>query len=644
MDGSAARASGGHEQRTPRWIRLALGLALLVLCGFLLLGTKPWELPSGALFFDADRERPLRERIDAGLWWASLVNAFGCAALLATARWWARPLAGERASARGPAPSPPPRRRPSHAWLAVVLAAMVLALGLRLPLAQKSLWWDEGWTIRQVAVGWWEPSNGPFSELRFKEGGLSRALWYWEKPTNHVLYSVSAWTSLAGWRAVSGADPRAFDELAYRLPSLVASALSVGVIALLVRGFGLPGAALVAGLLLAIHPWHIRYGVDGRAYGLVILFTLAGALGLSRWLRSLAWRDLLLYAGSQWLLIWTYPFAAFVTLGYGIAALAALRLDPARAGLRWPLAARFAVVHVAVAMGLLQVLAPNLTQLPIWNYQGGIGPAVLRELWTGLTVGMIPTGDAASFAAGIPNVASLAEARPWLSPLLFGLFPLLLAFGFARACARGPGAAAPLAGLALAGATSLAATQALEQHFYARFASFLLPGVVVCLAVGVDGLLAPLARAGPRGRVAAAAGLAAALLAYQALVWPQTRLLLLHPYAPMRDVAERLAELAPDDAVLRVGVGLGGGMPRLYDPSIVYAEEATQLAELCEQAAERGRTLHAFYGYPVANSNRYSAVAVLEDPRWFEPVAQLWGIEPELSYRVFRLRGACPPG
>jgi hypothetical protein len=91
-------------------------------------------------------------------------------------------------------------------------------------------------------------------------------------------------------------------------------------------------------------------------------------------------------------------------------------------------------------------------------------------------------------------------------------------------------------------------------------------------------------------------------------------------------------------------VGLGGEMPRIYDPTIHYVERARRLAEHCREALASQRTLLVFYGYPERNARRYDAVALVEDPQWFEPVGRLLAIEPDFGYRVFRLRAAaCPP-
>ena len=132
-------------------------------------------------------------------------------------------------------------------------------------------------------------------------------LWKYRQPTNHVAYSVAARISLAGWRAATGAERSAFDEVALRLPAWLAAWPRSSLLGLLVRALGFPAAAPAAAFLLAIHPWHLRYGADGRGYSFVVLATLASALFLLRALREDRWRFWLAAAASQALMLWTLP-------------------------------------------------------------------------------------------------------------------------------------------------------------------------------------------------------------------------------------------------------------------------------------------------------------------------------------------------
>ena len=141
-----------------------------------------------------------------------------CALLLATTRFWAGderdPLAAHAA----------PRRRLPAATVAILLGACALAGALRWPLAHRGVWWDEAWSIRQVIVGTLKPDAADGKRLEFTPVPWSYTLWYYRKPTNHVLYSLAARTSLAAWRAGTGAAPEEWDEFALRFPAFAAAA------------------------------------------------------------------------------------------------------------------------------------------------------------------------------------------------------------------------------------------------------------------------------------------------------------------------------------------------------------------------------------------------------------------------------------
>ena len=62
------------------------------------------------------------------------------------------------------------------------------------------------------------------------------------------------------------------------------------------------------------------------------------------------------------------------------------------------------------------------------------------------------------------------------------------------------------------------------------------------------------------------------------------------------------------------------------------------------EARAGGRSLLVFYGYgPLNKRRRPELIAPLEDPRLFEPLGRLDGIDSETVYRVLRYTGASLP-
>ncbi len=618
----------GHTN--PRRIALAaLGFAALALAAFLLIAPSPTEVEGGPGFFDADGSRLLHANVWIGLWWAAAANLLLCVLLAASARWWATPAPAGVLVKRGLSPL----------LVAATLSAGIAGVGMRLPLATKSLWWDEAWTIRQVVVGRYRGAEGTANAEDFHEGSLVRALWYARKPTNHALYSVAAWTTTEAWRALNPGPPHRFSEVAFRTPALLAAMLSIIGIALLCAELGFPHAGPLAAWLFALHPWAIRYGAEGRGYGFVMLFTVVGVWALARFLRGERWRDLLLYAASQVFLLWTWSYAAFVTAGLGAsAALFALRSSRDRAE-RTRLLARLVVAHVLAGMGFVLVFAPNLTMIGTWGvYTGEVFPQLAR-LGSGLTTGML-FGSAAE-APDLPDLAQRLTTSTWVAAFTLGAIPLALFFGLRAIARHGATSRAIVSGWLAAAVLALLVTHLTGRHFYPRFLIFMLPLVVILAAVALERLMSALARRWPgaRGRTAAGAALAATLVAWLGITEPQLAMLLTRPYAPLRDVDQTLRR-EPDALV--AGLGFGAGVMRVYHPTLYYADSTEDIERLCQDAVSQGRPLLVFSGYRVHNSERADAIALLEDETRFEPVADHRGIEPQFQFRVFR-KVACSP-
>jgi hypothetical protein len=92
--------------------------------------------------------------------------------------------------------------------------------------------------------------------------------------------------------------------------------------------------------------------------------------------------------------------------------------------------------------------------------------------------------------------------------------------------------------------------------------------------------------------------------------------------------------------VLRAGIGLGGDAPRVYDPEIVEVERLSQLEALCARSRAESRPFYVFYAYGTLNAKRLPDLFTrVRDPRLFENVGHLDGIDGDLVIRVHRYLG-----
>lgn len=657
-----ARRPGGRAGAV-----LFLFAGLFLLLAFLL--PKPWDKGlERRIQARVEKGQPLRPEEHAArlLFWVAIANAAGCAALGVTARWWARPIppgmtrsvSASQETAADSSFLESGSRAPSSAlfWPALILLAG-LAFWLRWPLATKSLWWDEAWTVRHVVVGERVPDPQAPSGGRFVKRNWARTAWYYAKPTNHAGFSVLSRLCNDAWRAAAGAPPWAFSEPAVRLPSLLASAGAVVLIGLLGRTLVGVWGGLAAALALAAHPWFIRYGVDARAFGLNVLLSLAASAGFFHAIRTRgSWAPLALLGFVSFALIFTFPYNAYLPAAFFLTAAGAalFRL------LDWGVVFRLAVVNTLAAMIFIQAAAPWAPQAAAWTDVQGedmAGPRIdaggLAQTWASFLTGTplrVEEGGADD-SAGIPSLSAMSESMPWLPFYLWIILPALFAGGaFALASGKQNSRdAGPRRILLAAWLLSLAlplAVAAWKQHYYyERYIIYALPGVILLVVAGAMSAARLFPPAKNRAALAALFGavLLAPLLAVQE---PQRRLLQERPYSPARDVADYLASIPPSASgePILLGYGLGSNVPPLYNPRIRFAYTPPGLLDAMREAAGSGRPLYVFYGYSSFNRHNTEgganeAFRYLDDPELFEEIAAFKGIEPAFYHRVLRYSG-----
>lgn len=152
---------------------------------------------------------------------------------------------------------------------AIALAILAGALSRFLQLGRPYFWFDEGWTHFYVKhlFDWPEGSS------------------LWAECTNLPYYFVlRGWTALFGW-----------SEAGYRSMSAVAGILTIPVLAAVSGRLRGPRAAALCAWIVALHPLHVYYSREARAYGcwmLVLslaLWLLIRALEQPTWKRWMAW-------------------------------------------------------------------------------------------------------------------------------------------------------------------------------------------------------------------------------------------------------------------------------------------------------------------------------------------------------------------
>ena len=318
------------------------------------------------------------------------------------------------------APTPEPRFGLRNVLFGTCLVALVVLAGsLRWKLAHSSLWWDEVWQARNASVGDWKPDKRHPDELKFVPTTWAQALWNYRKPTNHPPMALESKACHEVWRRATGAAPGEFNEFVLRLPGFIASLTSVAMLALLLRAWGMPVGGLIAAGVLALHPWHIRYGIDGRGYTFLVPLTILGIWAVwracgppsgqgrnsSRW-----WW---VFGLTQGLILWCHLLSAWVCAGMAAAGLWWIwSRNSGRQ--RWHKFARFAAMHLVGAMVFLQLFTPNLLQAATWGEKNRDGNILTGEYLMATVTDLAGGGDIPE-AEARTNAIALMSRPGWNS-------------------------------------------------------------------------------------------------------------------------------------------------------------------------------------------------------------------------------------
>lgn len=417
-----------------RRVRVVLGVLLAASLGVMAMAPSPWkalEKIKGLVAGNPEAKVPWEWDVDVGISLAALINGVVLLGLLFMVPWWLRPWTGEVRMER--------RRPMERGVLWGLLAMVVLGVGMRVPLATKSLWWDELWVIRQSSHGSWKVDEKSGEEMKFSPTSWKRCAFYYQKPTNHVPMALLQKASLEVWRGLSGAPRSEFNDLAARVPALMLSGATIFLVGWLLWAWGAGWVGTLGGVaLFAVHPMAVRYGVDARAYALVMPLAISALLAGTRLVR-LGGRDAVGWgwlAVNQCVWLWAFPHGVLDVLVMTVVLAALLGWAQSNMRDRVTVWLRLLVAHVISGLLFLQVFLPNLLQARRYAGNEGMGHVldlgILKETLSRLVTGVVWT----EMDDGLPELVSMWGGA-WAGVLLLVVAGAVMIWNVIRGCRRG---------------------------------------------------------------------------------------------------------------------------------------------------------------------------------------------------------------
>lgn len=620
-------------KNVPPWRRVAFALGGMAagIAVVLLVTKKPWSWK-----FSPQYVWRVMDYVRVFSWWAGAANAALLAGLAATARWWMRPSENglyDKAEAGRPT-------FPRLFWPAVVAVTLLSAVfgGMRL---QHSFWDDEVYAMRRAIHGQWRDDT--MGEPKFRKVRWTDTLWFFDKP-QHVFHSVITRLTLDTWRAIAKPKGLQFREDVARFPSYVAGVLSITALAVLVWRMGFPVAGVLAALLMAIHPWHIRYASELRAYSMMLLLLPLCYWFLIEALTNGRWRWWWAFGAGVFVLMYANALNIYPVAGMGLCAVAAvaMRYRNPEAPTQ---AMRLMVVMVAAGMVFLQLMLPCVPQFVEYLHTTAV-QGKLDGRWLSSYFGLLFAG-APWNSSGQP-VSTYMELHPWAAAhpakflaLAVGTF-LFAAYGMRRLLLKGPLQATVALALLLTAPVAYMVSRVRHQYLFEWYLLFLLPGVILAVAVGLDGFRLFLTRNFPRahaGSILAWLLIAGAVGSYAAYTTPQRTWLLTRPLQQIRESAlvtrSDLNPFTKDNEKILTASFIGPPDP--YDARIIRFSSIRELKNLMNLADREHKTLFINFGFLGTVHLRFPAtLKLLSDHSLFENTASLQGYEPINDRFVYR--------
>ena len=629
-------------RREPAAVRVlgALCLLALGLAVFLAKATKPWNAKVAARWASEKGPR-LDDFITVGMWWGAAAALSVILIVLGLQRWWSLPAAPVQSDHGKPVLAPAARR-----WVWVMLAAVtILAMWARSPRMDHSLWNDEAMHVRYYV--WGDPSGKNPDAPHFEPVTWKEAVFLNKKGNNHIGSSLEARAA----HALTGGtwDGRTpFVERNLRLFPWLSGLFTVALTGLLGAALGNPRTGLAAGLILAVHPWHLRWSVELRGYSTMLLGVMAGLWCLLRAMQTNRWRWWLGFAAAQAVVLLWFAGAVYIVAAWNAVALAttvrsrAAWSDRMASALRLVTAGAFSLVPVALIMG------PSVPQILAYlkgqhNYAPMDG-TWFHDLWTHVLTGLRAKGDPPGTSGGI-GWPDLFTGAPWRGPLLQWVLPVAAAGG-AVALLRQDWRTR-LVALSILGATAVACLH--NKLSGAAMLNWYLIYLAPLSALALAWAGHWVARRFPDSSRAQFAPLLVAGL-YAAATAPALARQQHIPRQPIREavalVRGEAPDLTPDPDIVTAAFGTSAGQIRLYDPAVHLVTDVAALRSLAEKCREEGRVLWVYlFNRPGAEApdpaDKDAApwpamLEYVEDGADFERVGTVPGMEAMWTCTLYR--------
>ncbi len=613
-----SRKAEGALARRFAWVFVVLAV---VLAAFVIWAGRDWRMALSMA--ERGAKVPTEAYVKWGMWWAALVNAFLCGLLALTSKWWA----GKRLEASGVAVPGITKRD-----LMVLVLVLTAAGGLRWARMDLSFYNDEAHTFRTYVAGRFRQSDD--GQIAWKQLKWLDTFWLDKVGNNLMPCSVFGRLSYDAWRRFTHAPAGAVCEAAVRLPQWIAGMMALLVLWLAARRILGAQAAWVALVLMALHPWSVRYSSEARAYGMLMLGVVLCIYLLQRAFEDGRWRWWLGLGLAEFLCVWSFSGVVFFLVVFNAVIL--IRLV---ARWRWGgdgnMVLRPILGMLIGGMFALQIMLPTLPQLMeamnLNSLKGPMGVAWWMDALGGLLWGTRGWDGDPSNPLNLALERMLAH-----QPLLWGVLVLevgLLVVGFVVSVRRGGLCRV----LALAGPVALLAGWAMMaargKFLHPWYVIYAVPVIILLLSIGCLELI-KLFNANIMLRWAAIlmiSALGGAWLGVDCLYASRSK-------ENVRGIAEivRGAELSGG-----VGHGLFAAMfsdVDIYDPMVLGMKEPEELDDLVARARQKGVPLTVSVGR-VGMGDTALVMKRLEESGEFEPVVTLWGLEEsQFTHHIFRLR------